>query len=60
MTFRALVLKKPSVLICWRSPSSPKASIFCGVSATAKRLRVALLTPTSVACAESATATSSV
>jgi len=40
--------------------SSPSASIFCGVSATANRPRVALLTPASVACAESTTATSSV
>ena len=40
-------------------PSSPSASIFCGVSATSKSLSVALLTDTSVAWADSATATTS-
>ena len=40
--------------------SSPSASIFCGVSATANSAGVALLTPASVACAESTTATSRV
>ena len=35
-------------------------SIFCGVSATANSAGVALLTPTSVACADSTTATSRV
>jgi hypothetical protein len=60
MRFLALVLKKFSVLMCWRRPSSPRSSIFWGVLATANRFFVALLTPTSVAWAESATATSSV
>ena len=41
-------------------PSSPSASIFCGVSATLKSLAVALFTETSVAWADSATATTSV
>jgi hypothetical protein len=40
--------------------ASPSATIFRGVSATANSARVALLTPTSVACADSTTATSSV
>jgi hypothetical protein len=40
--------------------ASPSASIFCGVSATLNSARVALLTPASVACADSTTATSSV
>src|ERR1700747_2976441 len=48
------------VLMWSRKRSSPSASIFCGVSATANSSRVALLTPASVACAESTTATSSV
>src|SRR3954447_25908007 len=43
-----------------RSFSSPSASIFCGLSATAKSARVALFTPASVAWAERTTATSSV
>ena len=42
------------------SPSSPSASIFSGVSATTNSLSVALLTETSVAWAERATATTSV
>ena len=41
-------------------PASPSASIFSGVSATAKSFVVALFTETSVAWAESATATTSV
>ena len=43
-----------------RTLSSPSASIFSGVSAMAKSAGVALLTPASVACAESTTATSRV
>src|SRR5450432_1803088 len=43
-----------------RTFSSPSASIFCGVSATANSARVARLTPASVACADKTTATSSV
>ena len=42
------------------SPASPSAAILAGVSATANSARVALLTPASVACADSTTATSSV
>ncbi len=60
MTFLALVLKRPMVLMRSRTSSSPSASIFLGVSATLNRPRVALLTPASVACAESTTATSKV
>jgi hypothetical protein len=60
MTFFALLRKSPIVLICSISRSSPRSSIFCGVSATWKSARVALLTPASVACALSATATTSV
>src|ERR1700694_2843534 len=48
------------VLMYSRNFSSPSASIFCGVSATLNNSRVALLTPASVACADSTTATSSV
>ena len=43
-----------------RPSASPSATIFSGVSASAKSAGVALLTPASVACAESTTATSSV
>src|SRR5882757_7224228 len=48
------------VLMYSRTLSSPSASIFCGVSATANSARVARLTPASVACADSTTATRSV
>src|SRR6185436_12074389 len=48
------------VLMYSRKDSSPRSSIFCGVSATSNNARVALLTPASVACADSTTATSSV
>ena len=48
------------VLIRSRTRSSPSAAIFSGVSASANSAGVALLTPASVACAESTTATSSV
>jgi hypothetical protein len=40
--------------------ASPSATIFAGVSAAAKSAGVALLTPASVAWADSTTATSSV
>jgi hypothetical protein len=60
ITFFALLRKSPIVLMCSISRSSPSASIFPGVSATAKSARVALFTPASVACADSATATRSV
>ncbi len=43
------------VLIYDSRPSSPKSRIACGVLATGYNLRVALLTPTSVACALSNT-----
>ena len=52
MTFFALVLNRPMVLMCAFTPSSPSATIFAGVSAIANSLRVARLTETSVACAE--------
>ena len=48
------------VLIRSRTRSSPSAAIFSGVSASANSAGVALLTPASVACADSTTATSSV
>ena len=57
---RALVRKRPIDLINSRTRSSPRSSIACGVSANANRAGVALLTPASVACAESTTATSRV
>ena len=44
--------------MCGFSPSSPSAWMACGVFATGKSLRIALLTPTSVACADRITATS--
>ena len=60
MTFFALVLNRPMVLMASRSFASPSATIFSGVSTCANKARVALLTPASVACADSTTATSSV
>src|SRR5580700_4652283 len=48
------------VLIRSRTLASPSAAIFSGVSASANRAGVALLTPASVACADSTTATRSV
>ena len=60
MTFFALVLNSPIVRIAARTRSSPSATICAGVSAAAKSPRVALLTPASVACADSTTATRSV
>src|SRR3990167_3302637 len=48
------------VLIKSRTLSSPKRTIFSGVSATLNSARLALLTPASVAWADSTTATSSV
>src|SRR3954453_7317606 len=48
------------VLIASRNLSSPSAIIFCGVSAILNSARVARLTPASVACADSTTATSRV
>jgi hypothetical protein len=48
------------VLIRSRTLASPSATIFSGVSASANSAGVALLTPASVACADSTTATSSV
>src|SRR5579862_319607 len=48
------------VLIRSRTRSSPSAAILAGVSASTNRAGVALLTPASVACAESTTATSNV
>lgn len=60
MTFLAFVRNSPIVLMCSISAASPKSSIFCGVSTCVNRFFVALLTLTSVACADSATATSKV
>ena len=60
MTFFALVRNSPMVLIRSRTLASPSATIFAGVSASANSAGVALLTPASVACADSTTATSSV
>ena len=53
---RALLRKRPMVLMWFSKPSKPKLRIFCGVGATTNNRRVALLTPMSVACAESNTA----
>src|SRR5262249_49884708 len=52
--------EEADVLISSWTRSSPSAAIFSGVSAAANSAGVALLTPASVACAESTTATSSV
>ena len=46
---RALARKRPIVWIMAADFSSPRASIFSGLSAMAKSARVALLTPVSVA-----------
>ncbi len=59
-TFLALVRKRPMVRISSVTSASLSAAIFSGVSARAKSAGVALLTPASVACADSTTATSSV
>src|SRR5690554_5877474 len=59
ITFLALVLNRPMVEMWRLSASSPRSRIACGVLATGYRRRVALLTPTSVACADSRTAISS-
>ena len=48
------------VLTSSRTRASPSAAILSGVSASANKAGVALLTPASVACADSTTATSSV
>src|SRR5437870_13703480 len=48
------------VLMYSRRRSSPSATILAGVSATLNEAGVALLTPASVACADSTTATMSV
>ena len=58
-TFAALALYRPMVLMYGFRPSSPSAAMAAGVFTTGNRRRVALLTPTSVACADSVTATSS-
>ena len=60
ITFLALFRYRPMELMYGISPSSPSASIFCGVSATLNSRSVALLTPTSVAWADRATATTKV
>jgi hypothetical protein len=59
-TFLALPRHSPIVRICSATPSSPSATIFAGVLAALNRPLVALFTDTSVACADSATATTSV
>ena len=58
--FFALVRKRPMVRMMSVIAGSPSATIFSGVSALANSAGVALLTPASVACADSTTATSSV
>ena len=60
MTFFALFRYRPMEAMKGTSPASPSSSIFAGVSATANSLSVALLTATSVAWADRATATTSV
>ena len=60
MTFFALFRHSPIVLMCSARPASPSFTIFAGVSATLNSSFVALFTEASVACADSATATTSV
>ena len=60
MMFLALVLNRPIDLMWSLSRLSPRASICAGVSTFSNSGPVALLTPTSVAWAESTTATSRV
>ena len=60
MTFLALAAIKPDRLDNLLKPDAPSATIVAGVSAIANSRRVALLTPVSVACADSTTATSKV
>lgn len=60
MTCRALERYRPMDLIYSISPSSPRARIFCGVSATLYNSLVAIFTDLSVAWADKTTATSSV
>jgi len=60
MTFLALVLNKPIVLIASRNASSPRSTICFGVFTRSNNGLVAILTLASVACAESTTATSKV
>ena len=60
MTFLAFMRKRPMVLMRSCRSSTPSATILRGVSATLNSGLVALLTPASVACAESTTATSRV
>ncbi|MNN14092.1 hypothetical protein D3C81_1271450 [compost metagenome] len=59
MTFFALLLYRPMVLMYSDSPSTPSAWMAAGVLATGYSLAVALFTPTSVAWAERITAISS-
>src|SRR5579862_3111201 len=58
--FFALLRKRPIDFMYETSPASPSCNISSGVWTTLNRCSVALLTPLSVACAESTTATSSV
>ena len=57
--FFALVRNRPIVLMCSASAVDAEREHLRGVFATGNRRRVALLTPTSVACADSSTAASS-
>ena len=59
MTFAALVLNRPIVLMKFFTPASPSANISAGVFAASYNPFVALLTLTSVACADSKTEISS-
>ena len=58
ITFLALVRNRPIVLMCSISFFSPNATISAGVLMSLNNGPVARLTPTSVACADSTTATS--
>ena len=58
ITFFALVLNRPIVLIASRRASSPKSTICWGFLMRVNSGRQAMLTLASVACADSTTATS--
>ena len=60
MTFFALVLNRPIVLIASRRRSSPSSTICSGVLTRSNKGRVAMFTLASVACADRTTATSKV
>ena len=59
-TLRALPCHRPIDLMCRATPSTPSRTIASGVAASLYNVSVARFTDTSVACADSTTATNSV